>query len=336
MSSIKNKIKSMLPIPVRRLTGRMANRVRSMGLDRYHRRIYNRSYLANVKKANQQQLESKLSFHAHAIEKGLSHEQLRLGFGETALDQLRMSIELYLQNGYDTASLSYQNALSVLRAYRETHEKLGYNLSKFDGLFSDILTEIKSNKTNLGGIRQIEKSDPFRQNFKEIFESRWSVREYNDTSVDVEKVHKAIRLSMKSPSVCNRQSARVHILTNKKLIRKVLAVQGGFTGYKEPPILLAITSDMCTFLDKPEKNQPYIDGGIFSMSLLLALEFYSLAACPLNAMFTKKRDKTAKKIINIKENEALIMFIAVGNFKPVSKVPKSFRISLKEVIEQHD
>lgn len=131
---------------------------------------------------------------------------------------------------------------------------------------------------------------------------------------------------MKSPSVCNRQSSRVHLITNHDMIQKVLSVQAGMTGYKTPPALIITTSDLNCFISPTERNQPFIDGGIFSMSLLLALEYEGFASCPLNAMFDKKRELKIKDIANINDNENIIMIISLGMPKIKIKYQNHFAI----------
>ena len=334
MYKLKKMLKSILPNFIKSILLSMYDKANRLVLQRYHSRIFNRSYMKDLKAADQQQLESKLSFHAHALEKGLSHKDLRLGFGRTALEKLAETLDIYTRKGFNKSSISYRNTISVLNEYKRVHLESGYSIDYFNQMFDAIIDEIDADKSGLGGVLCITKKPADKQNFKELFESRWSVREYSDRPVDVSRVKDAVKLSMKSPSVCNRQSARVRIITDTEIIKRVLKVQGGFTGYDTPPVLLVVTSDMRTFLASTERNQPYIDRGIFSMSLLMSLEFYGLAACPLNAMFNKKRDILVKAIAGIQDYEALIMFISVGNFKTTSKVPKSFRIAAEEVIKQ--
>lgn len=333
---MKKTIKHILPKWALRAALYIRDRIDGILLPCYHRHIFNSSYLRSLKSANKQQLESKLSFHAHAIEKGLSHDNIRLGFGKSALKSIRDTINIYNDKKLSKDNVYYLNAISVLSEYKKIHAANKFKIPYFDKMFSAIIHEIDDNSCDLGGAIKIKRTNPRKQDFKQLFESRWSVREYSDTPVNIRLIQQAISLSRKSPSVCNRQSSRVYVITDKKKIAEVLKIQGGFTGYDLPPILLAITSDMRTFLASTERNQPYIDGGLFSMSLLLALEYYGIAACPLNAMFSKKRDIKAKKACGISKHEALIMFISVGNFKSVSNVPKSFRISLDEVIKTKD
>lgn len=81
-----------------------------------------------------------------------------------------------------------------------------------------------------------------------------------------------------------------------------------------PPVLLLVTSDIRAFMNYGERNEPFVDGGLFSMSLLYALEAYGLAACPLNAMFNLAQDRQTRELLNMPDYEFPVMYIAVGNF----------------------
>lgn len=158
----------------------------------------------------------------------------------------------------------------------------------------------------------------------DLFADRTSVREYAARPVQPELISEAIGICSKSPSVCNRQPYRVRLITDTKQIESILAVQGGMTGYSTPPALLAVTTDIRDFVGMNERNQVYVDGGIHSMALMMALEFVGLAACPLNAMFSRSKEKQMRSLLGT-QHEAFIMFIAVGHFASSSQAPKSFR-----------
>ncbi len=119
---------------------------------------------------------------------------------------------------------------------------------------------------------------------------------------------------MRTPSVCNRQPTRVHVILNKELIAKALKIQGGFNGYPVPPALLLLTADNRVFMAPQEHNEGYTDGGLFGMNLLLALEEQGIAACPLNTMFRRGPEKATRRLLSIPSNEVLVMYIAVGHF----------------------
>ncbi|MBF8807220.1 MAG: nitroreductase family protein [Enterococcus lacertideformus] len=169
------------------------------------------------------------------------------------------------------------------------------------------------------------------KNFKRLAMERHSVRDYKETEIDLQRVNEAIEIALKSPSVCNMQSSRVRIIQNKEIIEEALKIQGGFNGYALPPCLILITTDTNYFIDVTERNQVYVDGGLFAMSVLYALEYEGLAACALNTMFDLNRDKKTRNLLHICDSETLILYITVGNFKEKYKVSRSHRLCINEI-----
>lgn len=333
---IKQIAKDYLPEPVKKqLIG--LNRFREqLIIFRYDKNRFLHAYSPRkLKRNSQSQLDARITFHAHSLEKGLSHNVVRLGFGSSALKQLAKCLVAYNALGYPKTDKAYINSMSVLREYIDLHDKKKFDTSYLLELFGEeLIMEAAKTKSQIGGIRLLaiaEKAENSSLSFKELFSNRWSVREYANSKVDLRKIYEAISIATKTPSICNRQPSRVVVITDKDKIDDVLKVQNGMTGYDTPPVLLMVSTDSSAFVDLTERNQIYIDGGLFSMSLLLALESVSLAACPLNAMFTVSRDKKIRKILDLPKNENIIMFVSVGNFIPSSKVPKSFRYSGDEI-----
>lgn len=150
--------------------------------------------------------------------------------------------------------------------------------------------------------------------FIQLAQNRYSVREYSSELVSQELLDKVCEVSMKTPSVCNRQATPVYQITDLEKIKAALEIQGGFSGYDMSPVLLLVTSNIRAFMNNGERNEPFVDGGLFSMSLLYALEAYGLAACPLNAMFSLSQDRKTRALLHIPDYELPVMYIAVGNF----------------------
>lgn len=136
---------------------------------------------------------------------------------------------------------------------------------------------------------------------------------------------------MRTPSVCNRQPSRVHILLDKETIKEALRIQGGVNGYPTPPVLIMITSDLRAFMTSYERNEGYTDGGLFGMSLLLALESLGLGACPLNTMFTAKAEKRTRKLLHIPDYEVPVIYIEVGNFSEETRTCRSTRLRGEDI-----
>lgn len=279
-------------------------------------------------------LQARLVYYVHKIEKGLSHAEFRHGFGKDPLEKLADTMRTYRDEGFDVRHKAYVNALSSLKEYIETHVTAGVSTSFIEKIYGDLYADIMDCTNMIGGASTIsidDKRNNANKNFQELFNGRRSVRDYAETPVDVKRIERAIDLSMKTPSVCNRQSSRVYIVTDPDVITKVSKVQISLSSYKMPPVLLVVTSDISHFLLMTERREPYIDGGMFAMSLMLSLEYEGLAACPFNAMFTLQQEKAFRELLPIKPHETIITCISVGNFPETCKSPKSFRYDGAEI-----
>lgn len=226
-------------------------------------------------------------FHTHALEKGLSHTDVRLGFGRSAISALVLALEAYRLAGHPKDNETFVCALSTLHEYEEQHQQASCSSPLRDLAPDWLVQELRSCTSTSGGVQSVACRTPSAvdcRTFSQVVYSRHSVREFGKTPVSKEMLHESIRMARRSPSVCNRQAVSVHIEDCPATINSLLAIQGGFNGYPTPPKLLVITADLRAFLDPTERNQAYIDGGLFSMTLLLALESFGFAACALNAM----------------------------------------------------
>jgi nitroreductase len=96
--------------------------------------------------------------------------------------------------------------------------------------------------------------------------------------------------------------------------------------------LLMVTVDRQCFFTEAERNQCWIDGGLFAMSLVYGLHSLGLGSCCLNWSVTRERDKLLKKVTGLKESDAVIMMIAVGHLKEEFNVATSARKSLNHFL----
>ncbi|KWX60295.1 hypothetical protein ASJ79_01285 [Mycobacterium sp. NAZ190054] len=174
-------------------------------------------------------------------------------------------------------------------------------------------------------VRRADKERNHEKNFYELALGRSSVRQFSGRAIDHSKVMAALRAAEKTPSVCNRQGWRVYWVDDKALAAQVLQHQRGFGQRQMPEVLLTITVSNNTFLSPVERNEAFVDGGLFSMSVLYGLEFEGLAAVPLNAMMYYKDQCAVRKLLAIDDSEMITMFIAVGDCPDETVVPTSDR-----------
>jgi nitroreductase len=122
-------------------------------------------------------------------------------------------------------------------------------------------------------------------------------------------------------------------VTDKEDIVRLLSFQNGNRGYGDQAgAVLLITADMRAFTMLGERNQAWIDGGLFAMSLNYALHSLGLGACMLNWSVEKGQDEALRAAFAIPEQEVVIMMMAVGHMPERLRVARSPRRPLKSVL----
>ena len=228
------------------------------------------------------------------------------------------------------------------------HDKASFNvLNKFINLPENISTDkakilredlsgaqIKTDQEH--GCKNYALSD-FRRgllsNPEDFFGSRYSLREFRDEVVPETIIKKAVSLSLKTPSVCNRQAWHVYHTSDPGIKSKALSYQSGNRGFGERiPNLLVITTDLKAFMSGEEHYQHWIDGGMFSMSLVYAFHSLGVASCCLNWSRPPSKDKALRKNMNIRNNHTVIMMLAIGWPAEMNNVCVSARRPLSEFL----
>lgn len=286
------------------------------------------------------QLVSRIMYNVHALEKGLARTQdLRLGFGRTALEKLNYALLAYLDAGFDPESFAFVEGISVLRRYDELHVKVGGAPASLlpDVIDSRVLDLSRRNGYAAAGTKVVRRTDKQHADlsfFRELAYGRSSVREFSGAAIDLDSVREAITIAGRSPSVCNRQGWHVYWTEDKDLAARVLKHQRGFGYAQMPEVLLTVTVSVTAFLSPVERNQCYVDGGLFAMSLMYALEAAGLAAVPLNACLYAKDQRAVRGLLRLNPDDVIIMFVAVGELPDETVVPVSDRKPADTIIRE--
>ena len=276
-----------------------------------------------------QQKESELTRLYHSLEKGLCMPDFHPRSGESTV---RCLIAILADN----ETLQEMNAgqvaaaRSVLHAYRARHDQLGVDVSDFCAGWTEDMPE--------SSFRQWSPvSEKDATTFSRVMMSRKSIRNFKtDRIPDRPIIETAIRQAITSPSVCNRQTWRVHAFQGDKT-QQLLALQSGNRGFGHTiPLLLIITSDMRSFTGAEERYQPWIEGGLFSMSLLLALHAQGLGAVALNWSVRNKVDLTLHQRAGIPAHERVILMIGCGFPVEGALVPASKRRDESSILDWNE
>ncbi len=283
----------------------------------------------------QSQRLAAISASYHTVEKGLAMPEPRAGYGRDNIVRLMGLIHDYQQGGYDAKQIPYRSALSALRSYLAFHDELQHDLGPLRQQIERCLS-FEPCDDEVGGSIECSHRDVHlaaRGDFASVARSRHSTRNFTDKPVPLDVVMEAVRIAQKTPTVCNRQSFRVHVSSSEEVKSQMLRHQIGNRGFGHTANrVLIVTTDLQCFFASSERNQSYVDGGLFSMSLMYALHYLGVASCPLNWCANFVRDRKLHQAFSIPFNENVIMFIAIGYPPERYRVPKSSRLPVESVV----
>ncbi|MEZ9204111.1 nitroreductase family protein [Vibrio splendidus] len=270
----------------------------------------------------------------HIIEKGLSLPKPRLFFGKEKIRKL-IHYSIMYTNKFGT-DYHIGNINSALKSYVNFHlECEGYDkepiiieINDFLNLSSDDLC------VGLGGVDIVQGKDEIItfDEYKRFISTRRSVREFTQDKINKECIDRVIELSIKTPSVCNRQGWAVYSYHERDKIDELLKFQNGNAGFGKQSQCLLIVVGKSRAFTRFEYTQLYTDAGMFSMSIINALHASGLGSCPLNLCMSYGQESKLKIAAGIKSDERLVMMIAVGHKENKYSVAKSPRMKLESVL----
>ena len=266
----------------------------------------------------------------HVIEKGMSMRAPRKGFGQEKVSKLLSRLQTYYLNyGHiDKGFLIYP--LSTIKEYISYTNKNGTEIHHIEKKYHNtlkicIITEDELNISS--GIQTITKEEIITQShksFKDLVQSRHSIRYYLPTPPKKEDIEEALKIAQQTPSACNRQSWRTHVFMNQDST-SLLEQQGGANGFESEILCtILVTADMKAFLSY-EPMQCYVDGGLYSMNLINALHSLGYGTIPLSCGFQQKKLDNIAKNFGIPDNEAMICMIGVGVLHDTLNIAVSHR-----------
>lgn len=287
------------------------------------------------------QLEGRMIANYHVIEKGLSMPEFRPFFGVPTVKALvHLVTDGECRFGWCN-NVNHSAARKTLTAYLHRHQSLGLDLtSHFTPEEIAVMAHEKSTVTAFGGSTDYQHQAYFADSdspFATFARSRHSCRHFDPLQKPTpEQLRMVIDIARYSPSVCNRQCWRVHSYDEPTKIRELLHLQGGNRGFGHTiPVVLVITASLNVFDGYKEHNQAYIDGGLFSMSLMYALHHQKLGCVPMCWLSDPTTDLRLRRLAEIPDHETVIMFMGVG--VPASKfqAPISQKRTVDEIITFH-
>ncbi|WP_321372786.1 nitroreductase family protein [uncultured Draconibacterium sp.] len=333
MAGIKEKIRHILPPKI--LYYYYLRSARKACMPDLKRRVHDKVY----NNSKEEKVKRNLTLEYHIIEKGLTMPEPRPGFGKAIVLSLGNTIFKYDSLGLSWQELEFKQSVSVLKEYKAFHQAINFTL---DEDVKKVLDKVESKFKSITGVHQIHISreeyfNAINKPFDKFCRSRYSVRNYISEVIPEDVLLQCIDLAQKSPSFCNRQPSRVHIVKSPEKKEQVLAIQNGNRGFGHlAETLLVISSIISTTKDIHERNENHLNGGMFAMTLLNALHLHKIGACSLNWSVSEDREQKMRKIIDLADNEIPLMIISCGYLPDSIAIASSPRKPAKEITRIHN
>jgi nitroreductase len=285
-------------------------------------------------------LSSELLFQYHKLEKGLVMPGKPRLFGTDPVRATMALMRRWETAGHPTSDPIYVGACSTVSCYRAGLRARGLEQeSPALDQIEQFLAERQPTLVSDSMVTPVPLEAPEHegagpwQAFKALSVARRSVRDFSAAAVPKELVESAVRVAALSPSACNRQPNKVILIEGREDIDRALSFQNGNRGFgHKVPLLAVLVVDSTGYFDGSERNQAYIDGGLFAMSLMFALRALGLGSCSLNWCVSPATDRAFRKLGHVKDQETVMMMLAIGYPPDGVAVPLSPRRAADEVI----
>jgi nitroreductase len=277
----------------------------------------------------------KLIKYYHRLEKALSTPGFKIGRGFRAAEDLLNCFE-DIDQEFFTDDSQFAVARQVLEEFLDKQDHTANYLRKrYQNIIHTPLNETAKRPLKSGSI--ILGMSYFMKakgaSFDVLSSHRHSVRDFEARPVSRSIILEAVGLAQRTPSVCNRQGWQVVAIQKPEVLSLFRQIHKGFTRPEQYLSTLLVICFTKSAFDYPvERNQGFIDGGLFSMSLMHAFTHLGVGSCPLNANITLRSEKKFRKAIGLSDQYGIVLFMAVGHYKDETIVPVSHRDSASDKI----
>lgn len=258
-------------------------------------------------------IAAKIRILSHTIEKALSLSDCRADFGKAKVAELISMYQVYKDsNGKDDDAIAMVK--SIIHTYAAFRASNGLDIS----FIPQELTNPQETNVTSGAMPFLSTARDF-ETFDHIAHSRHSIRNFSHENVLEKDIVKAVKMAQTAPSACNRQATRIYAITDKAKIDQLKQRHGGIRTFGQPGVIFAITQNLNLYTSEYERNTWLVDGGIFCMNLLYALNSVGIVNCPVIWGGMDDEDKFLSELTGIPDNERTVILV-VGGYAPEEEV----------------
>lgn len=279
--------------------------------------------------SDQEKIEAELMMKTHAIEKGLSMAEVRVGFGEQKIIDILSEFKNY-RIRYSNPKFE-KRIRNVLSAYFDFNIRNSHKNQSLYSLYNDLFNDIQDcGHAGVINVSRADVNEAINIDFERFLNTRHAIRDFSSEPIDFSLIKKSIEMAKKTPSACNRQPWGVYVYTGQKA-KDILKWQGnkGFTDKIQ--VAIVVTASHKSFFVN-EIHQAYVDGGLYAMTLLLCLHSCGLGTIPLTLGMMSSKNQALYQTFDLKESEVPILMIGVGTLKESYNVAISERKDTSEYV----
>lgn len=271
----------------------------------------------------------------HSIEKGLSSEKPRR-FGNKKIKELMALIDSYTKyEGYES-DFSFVYAINTLRSYvlfYRSHKWTGAEEYRAASEFVEKYGAIAKMDAGSITIKRKDYEKYSRVDYGAFLRSRHSVRKFRKEKLKRSDLECAVEMASLTPSACNRQMCKVYYVENSSKRELIIDKAQGFGGFDRGTInLLLITFDVSANYFIGERNQGWLNAGLFSMNLVNALHSLGIGSCFCQFGNSASEEEEIKECLGIPKSERIAVLIASGYYCDENQIPCSPRKQLREYL----
>jgi len=269
---------------------------------------------------------------AHFLEYGMALSDAQPGFGRARAVRLSHDLARYFADmGQDTTA---RTALGVLEAYLAFNADAPEGLAPIRAAVSS-LTALQADGVQVGAetVQRAQIQAASGIDFLGFVQARHSVRSFMAGPRPDAEIQRAVLAAREVPSSCNRQTCHVHAYTDPDLLKRVRKMQAGNRTFgHQLSGILVVTSDLGAWETIGERYQPWIDGGLFAMTLAYALHAEGLGTCMLNWSVEHQQDRKLRQLMGLEENQLIVVLIGIGWMPEEFSVCASQRLPVSEIL----
>lgn len=260
-------------------------------------------YSGVLRRSNQDVRKFLILQDLHKIEKGLTLSSPRANFGQAVWQ--RIKVNLSASSG-DLEDVIGTYCVNVYTEYNKLHKITNPNTRKYFAQLSP-----RTNPNSYPVTKLFTPTETQGQQIDMVISKRRSVRQFTGKVPQIELINMK-DIVKNTPTVCNRAHINFECIEDRLLLN-ALELQNGNESFRDQIKQVLVIFSRTTSMNSPyERNQVFIDGGMYAMNVLNYLAFKGYGTVPLNWSSSPSNDVKLRKLLSFPNDAKVIMLIAIG------------------------